>query len=119
MRSFFDASEILSGSVIRTTTDPLDLSNGMRVATYPCRPASIRGLRARWYVSMSWRRAVDIGSLSVGGSCAADLEDSTGCSQERSRGTRRIKVPFARANRFIREEGGVVAWRGMALVDGP
>ena len=40
-----DASEILRRSVVRTTTDTLDLSNNLRVATYPCRPAAIRGLR--------------------------------------------------------------------------
>jgi hypothetical protein len=47
VKSLFDSSEILCRSVARTTTDTLDLSNGMRVATYACRPAAIRGLRAR------------------------------------------------------------------------
>ncbi len=47
VKSLFDASPILRRSVVRTTSDTLDLSNGMRVACYPCRPHSIRGLRAR------------------------------------------------------------------------
>jgi hypothetical protein len=47
VRSLFDASPILHRSVARTTSDTLDLESGMRVATYPCRPAAIRGLRAR------------------------------------------------------------------------
>jgi hypothetical protein len=47
VRSLFDASPILRSAVENETRDTLDLGNGMRVATYPCRPASIRGLRAR------------------------------------------------------------------------
>jgi hypothetical protein len=47
VKSLFDSSEILRRSVARTTSDTLDLKNGMRVATYACRPAAIRGLRAR------------------------------------------------------------------------
>jgi hypothetical protein len=47
VKSLFDSGAILRSSVSRTTSDTLDLTNGMRVATYPCRPASIRGLRAR------------------------------------------------------------------------
>jgi hypothetical protein len=47
VKSLFDAGAILRGSVARTTSDTLDLANGMRVASYPCRPAAIRGLRAR------------------------------------------------------------------------
>ena len=42
-----DASPVLRQSVVKRLTDTLDLRNGTRVATYPCRPASIRGLRAR------------------------------------------------------------------------
>jgi hypothetical protein len=47
VKSLFDASPVLRRSVVRSTSDTLDLSNGMRVACYPCRPHSIRGLRAR------------------------------------------------------------------------
>jgi len=43
----FQASPVLRRSVSRETTDTLDLVNGYRCATYPCRPASIRGLRAK------------------------------------------------------------------------
>jgi hypothetical protein len=47
VRSIFDASPILRGTIENEKRDTLALSNGTRVATYPCRPASIRGLRAR------------------------------------------------------------------------
>jgi hypothetical protein len=47
VKALFDSGAILRRSVARTTADTLDLTSGMRVATYPCRPASIRGLRAR------------------------------------------------------------------------
>lgn len=51
IRGFLGASPILRRSIVRETTDTLDLENGMRVATYPCRPASVRGLRARLIVA--------------------------------------------------------------------
>lgn len=47
VRALFDASLILRREVVRTTTDTLDLANGMRVATFACRPSAVRGLRAR------------------------------------------------------------------------
>jgi len=47
VRSLFDAGSILRSVIAGETRDTLDLTNGMRVATYPCRPASIRGLRVR------------------------------------------------------------------------
>jgi hypothetical protein len=47
VRSLFDTSAILRSAISGETRDTLDLANGLRVATYPCRPASIRGLRAR------------------------------------------------------------------------
>jgi hypothetical protein len=46
-RSFFDASEPLHGMVTNATTDTLELENNIRIACYPCRPQSVRGLRAR------------------------------------------------------------------------
>jgi hypothetical protein len=51
IRGFLDSSPILRNSIVRETTDTIDLENGMRVATYPCRPASVRGLRARIIVA--------------------------------------------------------------------
>lgn len=45
--SLFDASPVLRPSVVRRTADTLELANGLRVAAYPCRPAAVRGLRAR------------------------------------------------------------------------
>lgn len=45
--SLFDSSPILRRMIKNRTSDTLELENGMRVAAYPCRPASIRGLRAR------------------------------------------------------------------------
>jgi len=46
LQNLFEASPLLSRMVERTTADTLELSNGVRVAAYPCRPAAIRGLRA-------------------------------------------------------------------------
>lgn len=51
IRGFLGASPILRSTIVRETMDTLDLSNGMRVATYPCRPSSVRGLRARLIVA--------------------------------------------------------------------
>ena len=42
-----EASPVLCRSIIRETADTIDLENGVRVGAYPCRPAAIRGLRAR------------------------------------------------------------------------
>jgi hypothetical protein len=50
LRGLFDSSPILRATVVRETSDTLDLANGLRVACYPCRPASVRGLRARLVV---------------------------------------------------------------------
>lgn len=47
VRGFIDSSAILRAAVTRETQDTLDLANGVRIACYPCRPAAIRGLRAR------------------------------------------------------------------------
>ena len=44
--SLLDSSSILRRMKTRETADTIDLRNGMRIATYPCRPASVRGLRA-------------------------------------------------------------------------
>lgn len=46
IRAQFQASPMLTRMVVAETRDTLELSNGVRVAAYPCRPASIRGLRA-------------------------------------------------------------------------
>ena len=47
IRALFEASAILRRSIANLTADTLELTNGIRVAAYACRPASIRGLRAR------------------------------------------------------------------------
>lgn len=47
VRAFLMSSPILRAAVTRETQTSLDLTNGLRVAVYPCRPASVRGLRAR------------------------------------------------------------------------
>jgi hypothetical protein len=41
------SSPIISGEVVKETADTLDLRNGLRIAAYQCRPAAVRGLRAR------------------------------------------------------------------------
>lgn len=47
IRALFEASAILSRSIANVTADTLELTNGVRVAAYACRPSAIRGLRAR------------------------------------------------------------------------
>jgi hypothetical protein len=47
IRALLDASSLLRREIVRETADTLDLANGVRVAAYPCRPAAVRGLRAR------------------------------------------------------------------------
>ena len=44
--AIFDASPALSAMVVNRTADTLSLDNGIRIAVYPSRPASVRGLRA-------------------------------------------------------------------------
>ena len=46
LRSTFEASALLRQMIVADTSDTLTLSNGVRLAAYPCRPASVRGLRA-------------------------------------------------------------------------
>ena len=41
------ASDVLKNSVVGSLRDSITLKSGLRVAAYPCRPASVRGLRAR------------------------------------------------------------------------
>jgi hypothetical protein len=43
----FEASAILKRSIVSQTADTLALETGVTLAAYPCRPASVRGLRAR------------------------------------------------------------------------
>jgi hypothetical protein len=43
----FDAAPMLHGAVVSRTGDALELTSGVTIAAYPCRPASVRGLRAR------------------------------------------------------------------------
>jgi hypothetical protein len=50
IKGLLEASPVLRGLVTNATTDTLDLRNGQRVATYPCRPAGVRGIRARCVV---------------------------------------------------------------------
>jgi len=47
VRALFEASPVLRRSIVSETSDTLTLENGLRVAAYPCRPAAVRGLRAR------------------------------------------------------------------------
>jgi hypothetical protein len=46
IKSIFDSSEILRKEVVAVRADTITLHNGIRVSAYPCRPASVRGLRA-------------------------------------------------------------------------
>jgi hypothetical protein len=46
----FEASAILKRSIVSQTADALGLETGVTLAAYPCRPASVRGLRARGVV---------------------------------------------------------------------
>jgi len=41
-----EGSELLRREVVRETTTELELSGGVTIAVYPCRPAAIRGIRA-------------------------------------------------------------------------
>lgn len=41
-----EASPALAAQVVRQTTSEVELSRGVTLATFPCRPAAIRGLRA-------------------------------------------------------------------------
>ena len=50
IRAFFDASPLLRRSIVNRTADTLELDNGLRLAAYSCRPAAVRGLRARCVV---------------------------------------------------------------------
>ncbi len=43
----FDRVPMLERTVIARTADTLALDNGVTIAAYPCRPAAIRGIRAR------------------------------------------------------------------------
>src|SRR5262245_35535415 len=42
----FDSSPMLSKCVVNRTADTLVLDNGTAISVYPCRPASLRGIRA-------------------------------------------------------------------------
>lgn len=46
IKAIFDSSPMLKQLVVNSKTDTLELNNGIRVAAYPCNPASVRGLRA-------------------------------------------------------------------------
>jgi hypothetical protein len=46
-RAPFVASPVLARVVVGQTADTLKLDNGVTIAAYPCRPAAVRGLRAR------------------------------------------------------------------------
>jgi hypothetical protein len=45
-REPFDELPAFQAEVVRSTADTLELRNGVNLSPYPCRPASIRGLRA-------------------------------------------------------------------------
>jgi hypothetical protein len=47
IRSIFEASPLLRAEIASATSDTIRLRNGVNVSAYPCRPASVRGLRAR------------------------------------------------------------------------
>lgn len=46
-RVLLDSSKLLRGAIQNETANTIDLNSGVRIAAYPCRPAAIRGLRAR------------------------------------------------------------------------
>lgn len=46
VREAIHNSPLLSNEVIRETAESIELSGGMTLAVYPCRPAAIRGIRA-------------------------------------------------------------------------
>lgn len=46
-RAPFQAVPSLAREVVNETADTMELRNGVTVAAYPCRPAAVRGLRAR------------------------------------------------------------------------
>lgn len=43
----FETLSVLKDSVVRKTSDTLTLDSGVVLAAYPCRPAAVRGLRAK------------------------------------------------------------------------
>jgi hypothetical protein len=45
-REPFEQIDAFRAEVVRSTTDTLELKNGVSLSAYPCRPAAIRGLRA-------------------------------------------------------------------------
>jgi hypothetical protein len=45
-REPFETIEAFRAEVVRSTADTLELKNGVSLSAYPCRPASVRGLRA-------------------------------------------------------------------------
>jgi hypothetical protein len=45
--ALYEASPVLQRMITKKTADTLFLKNGQRVSIYPCRPESVRGLRAR------------------------------------------------------------------------
>jgi len=49
--ALFSASPIMGREVVREVSDTIELRNGIRIAAYPCRPAAVRGLRARVIVA--------------------------------------------------------------------
>ena len=46
-KSPFEIVPSLQGEVLTSTADTIKLANGVNICAYPCRPAAIRGLRAR------------------------------------------------------------------------
>jgi hypothetical protein len=67
LRSIFEASPMLRKMIVSETADTLVLSNGVRVAAYPCRPAALRGLRARVAVldELAFYRSSEMAPLDV------------------------------------------------------
>jgi hypothetical protein len=45
-REPFETIDAFRAEVVRSTVDTLELRNGVSLSAYPCRPASVRGLRA-------------------------------------------------------------------------
>ena len=45
-REPFETLDPFKAEVVRTAADSLDLANGVSLSAYPCRPESVRGIRA-------------------------------------------------------------------------
>ncbi len=61
VRGWHEASPVLRSAIVAETRDTIDLSNGTRIAVYPCRPSALRGLRARIVLldELAWFKSTD------------------------------------------------------------